>query len=128
MGVEIDFRSSAAESVKSYAKQLRRLAPGRERERVIAAMRDDLRGRPSRQPAWHPALMPRISRRPLPSGRIEPSRALLFGLLLASASIPLLTFGVGPIPAALAAIARFDPAAGGLRECRADRRPPALLP
>ena len=49
MGVEIDFRSSAAESVKSYAKQLRRLAPGRERERVIAAMRDHLRGRPSRQ-------------------------------------------------------------------------------
>ena len=51
------------------------------------------------------ALMPRTSRRPLPSGRFEPSRALLFGLLLASASIPLLTFGVGPIPAALAAIA-----------------------
>jgi protoheme IX farnesyltransferase len=51
------------------------------------------------------ALMPRTSRRPLPSGRIEPSRALLFGLLLASASIPLLTFGGGPIPAALAAIA-----------------------
>ncbi|TMB29101.1 MAG: helix-turn-helix transcriptional regulator [Deltaproteobacteria bacterium] len=49
MGVEIDFRSSAAESVKSYAKQLRRLAPGRERETVIAAMRDHLRGRPSRQ-------------------------------------------------------------------------------
>src|SRR6267378_5076379 len=47
MGVEIDFRSSAGESVKSYAKQLRRLAPGPERERVIAAMRDHLRGRTS---------------------------------------------------------------------------------
>jgi len=48
MGARIDFHPSAPESVKSYAKQLRRLAPGRERERVIAAMRDHLRGRPSR--------------------------------------------------------------------------------
>jgi len=48
MGAQIDFQPSAGESVKAYAKQLRRLAPGRERERVIAAMRDHLRGRPSR--------------------------------------------------------------------------------
>jgi transcriptional regulator with XRE-family HTH domain len=49
MGAQIDFRPSAGESVKSYAKQLRRLAPGRERERVLAAMRDHFRGRTSRQ-------------------------------------------------------------------------------
>jgi transcriptional regulator with XRE-family HTH domain/predicted RNase H-like HicB family nuclease len=49
MGVEIDFRSSAGESVKSYAKQLRRLGPGPQRERVIVAMRDHLSGRTSRQ-------------------------------------------------------------------------------
>ncbi len=47
MGVEIDFHSSAGESVRSYAKQLRRLAPGPERQRVIAAMRDHLRARTS---------------------------------------------------------------------------------
>ena len=49
MGVQIDFHPSAGESVKSYAKQLHRLAPGPERERVIAAMRDHLSGRTSRQ-------------------------------------------------------------------------------
>ena len=49
MGAQIDFHPSAGESVKSYAKQLRRLAPGAERERVIAAMRDHLSGRTSRQ-------------------------------------------------------------------------------
>src|SRR5712691_2640817 len=47
MGGEIDFHSSAGESVRPYATQLRRLAPGPERERVIAAMRDHLRGRTS---------------------------------------------------------------------------------
>jgi heme o synthase len=51
------------------------------------------------------ALMPRTRRRPLPSGRMESRRALQFGLLLASVSIPLLTFGVGPLPGVLAAIA-----------------------
>ena len=51
------------------------------------------------------ALMPRTMRRPLPSGRIEPRRALLFGLLLASVSVPLLTIVAGPIPALLAAVA-----------------------
>jgi heme o synthase len=51
------------------------------------------------------ALMPRTRRRPLPSGRMQPRRALQFGLLLALVSIPLLTFGVGPLPGVLAAIA-----------------------
>ena len=51
------------------------------------------------------ALMRRTMRRPLPSGRMEPRRALAFGLLLASVSVPLLTFTAGPIPGALAAIA-----------------------
>src|SRR5205085_12488243 len=49
MGAQIDFHPSAAQSVKSYAKQLRRLGPGPERARVIAAMGDHLSGRTSRQ-------------------------------------------------------------------------------
>jgi len=48
MGAQIDFHPSAIESVKSYAKQLRRLAPGPERTRIIAAMRNQLSGRTSR--------------------------------------------------------------------------------
>ena len=36
---------------------------------------------------------------------MEPRRALQFGLLLSLVSVPLLTFAVGPIPGALAAIA-----------------------
>ena len=51
------------------------------------------------------ALMPRTMRRPLPSGRVEPRGALLFGLLLGAVSVPLLTFGTGPIPGLLAATA-----------------------
>jgi len=51
------------------------------------------------------ALMPRTMRRPLPSGRVGPRRALLFGLLLGAVSVPLLTFGTGPIPGLLAATA-----------------------
>jgi len=51
------------------------------------------------------ALMPRTMRRPLPSGRMVPRRALWLGLLLSSVSVPLLTFTAGPIPGALAAIA-----------------------
>jgi len=51
------------------------------------------------------ALMPRTMRRPLPAGRMEPRRALWFGLLLASVSVPLLAFLVGAIPGELAAIA-----------------------
>ena len=49
MGAQIDFHTSASESAKSYAKRLHRLAPGRERERVIEAMRDHLTGRTSHQ-------------------------------------------------------------------------------
>jgi len=51
------------------------------------------------------ALMPRTMRRPLPSRRIDPPRALLFGVLLAAVSIPLLAAFVGAIPGLLAAIA-----------------------
>ena len=51
------------------------------------------------------ALMPRTMNRPLPSGRINPSVALAFGLLLAVVSVPLLALAVGPLPGLLAAIA-----------------------
>ena len=49
MGAQIDFHPSTDESVQSYAKQLRRLASGPERRRVLAAMREQLSGRTSRQ-------------------------------------------------------------------------------
>src|SRR5229473_3295126 len=49
MGAQIDFHPSAGESLKTYARQLHRVAPGPERERVIAALRDHLGGRTSRQ-------------------------------------------------------------------------------
>jgi len=39
MGARIDFQPSGSDSLKPYAKQLRRLGPGRERQRVIQAMR-----------------------------------------------------------------------------------------
>jgi transcriptional regulator with XRE-family HTH domain/predicted RNase H-like HicB family nuclease len=42
MGAQIDFRPSAGESVKSYARQLRRLGPGPKRARVVKALRDHL--------------------------------------------------------------------------------------
>lgn len=51
------------------------------------------------------ALMPRTMRRPLPSGRLAPGRALAFGLVLAAVSVPLLTAAAGAIPGLLAAIA-----------------------
>ena len=51
------------------------------------------------------ALMPRTMNRPLPAGRIDPAGALLFGVLLAAISVPLLTFLVGPLPGLLAALA-----------------------
>ena len=49
MGAQIDFHPSTGESVKSYARQLRRLAPGPERRRVLATMREHLSRRTSRQ-------------------------------------------------------------------------------
>jgi len=49
MGAQIDFQPSAGDSVKSYVKQLRRLAPGPERARVIRAMREHLAAKTSRQ-------------------------------------------------------------------------------
>src|SRR5229473_2910705 len=51
------------------------------------------------------ALMPRTMHRPLPAGRMNPSLALGFGLLLAAVSVPLLFLGVGPLPGLLALIA-----------------------
>lgn len=51
------------------------------------------------------ALMRRTMNRPLPAGRIDPAGALLFGVLLAAISVPLLTFVVGPLPGLLAALA-----------------------
>src|SRR5207253_4034037 len=48
-GAQIDFHPSTGESVKSYARQLRRLAPGPERRRVLAAMREHLSRKTSRQ-------------------------------------------------------------------------------
>ena len=51
------------------------------------------------------ALMSRTMNRPLPAGRLAPSVALKFGILLAAISVPLLTFGVGALPGLLAAIA-----------------------
>ncbi len=49
--------------------------------------------------------MARTSVRPLPTGRMAPGIALLFGMLLTAISIPLLTFGASPLAGLLAAIA-----------------------
>jgi len=51
------------------------------------------------------ALMSRTLNRPLPAGRMEPSVALKFGVVLSAISVPLLTFAVGPLPGLLASIA-----------------------
>jgi protoheme IX farnesyltransferase len=51
------------------------------------------------------ALMARTQNRPLPAHRMEPQQALKMGLILAAISVPLLTFGVGPLPGLLASIA-----------------------
>ena len=47
MGAQIDFHPVAAERVKSYARRLRRLAPGPMRRKLIDSMRDHLTGRTS---------------------------------------------------------------------------------
>lgn len=49
--------------------------------------------------------MVRTSVRPLPTGRMAPSIALMFGMTLTAISIPLLTFGTTPLAGLLAAIA-----------------------
>ncbi len=49
MGAQIDFHPSPAETVKSYARQLHRLGPGRERKKVIERMRNHLAGRTLRR-------------------------------------------------------------------------------
>jgi protoheme IX farnesyltransferase len=49
--------------------------------------------------------MTRTSVRPLPTGRLAPSIALLFGVLLTAISVPLLTFGANPLTGLLAAVA-----------------------
>jgi protoheme IX farnesyltransferase len=51
------------------------------------------------------ALMFRTRNRPLPAQRMDPANALKVGLILAAISVPLLTFGVGPLPGLLASIA-----------------------
>lgn len=52
-------------------------------------------------------LMPRTSGRPLPAGRVQPSRALAFGLLLCILSVTVLAAGVNPLSALLAALGVF---------------------
>jgi protoheme IX farnesyltransferase len=51
------------------------------------------------------ALMARTQNRPLPARRMDPSAALKLGLALSAISVPMLTFGVGPLPGLLASIA-----------------------
>jgi transcriptional regulator with XRE-family HTH domain len=48
MGAQIDFHTSTTDSMKSYAKQLRKLAPGPARQRVLGELRVHLSGRASR--------------------------------------------------------------------------------
>jgi protoheme IX farnesyltransferase len=50
-------------------------------------------------------LMARTRTRPLPAGRLEPSLALAFGLLLGALSLPVLALGVNPVTGALGALA-----------------------
>jgi len=48
--------------------------------------------------------MVRTKDRPLPAGRLRPRQALLFGLGLCAAAIPVLAIGVNPLSAILAAV------------------------
>lgn len=52
--------------------------------------------------------MTRTMNRPLPAGRLSPSTALVWGLLLGAISVPLLWLTVNPLTAILAAIALFS--------------------
>ena len=54
------------------------------------------------------ALMERTKSRPIPSGRMGPMEALLFGNLMALAGIALLFFTVGWLPAALTALSALS--------------------
>ncbi|MBK8171955.1 MAG: protoheme IX farnesyltransferase [Sandaracinaceae bacterium] len=49
--------------------------------------------------------MKRTSVRPLPAGRLAPQHALIFGFVLATISVPLLTIGVNPLTGFLGALA-----------------------
>lgn len=48
MGAQIDVHATAAEDVKDYARQLRKLGPGPDRDRVLDSMRDHVGGRTSK--------------------------------------------------------------------------------
>ena len=52
--------------------------------------------------------MRRTADRPLPAGRMAPGPALWFGLALTFVSLLILAFGVGPLAAALAAVANLS--------------------
>jgi protoheme IX farnesyltransferase len=52
--------------------------------------------------------MTRTATRPLPSGRMAPWVALVFGLTLSVAALPVLTLGAHPVAAALAAVASLS--------------------
>ncbi|HTP26844.1 MAG TPA: type II toxin-antitoxin system HicB family antitoxin [Anaeromyxobacteraceae bacterium] len=47
MGAQIDFHPTATQRVKDHGRQLRRLPPGPERQKVLESMRDHLPGRTS---------------------------------------------------------------------------------
>lgn len=52
--------------------------------------------------------MTRTMNRPLPAGRLSPTTALVWGLLLGAIAVPLLWFTVNPLTAILAAVALFS--------------------